>query len=85
MEYRGGRGKAPARGVFFEAMRARCPTAGMARPSRVCVFMVATAKQPVRDSDLVVSLYQMECGVAVTLRRRVPHGDGFSVVRYAFS
>jgi hypothetical protein len=36
MEYRGGRGKAPMRGVFFEATRERwSPTADAARPPHV--------------------------------------------------
>jgi hypothetical protein len=86
MDYCGGYGEAPARGIFFEATRARwSPTAGVARPPRVCAIVVATTRQPVRGPNLVVSLYQ-ECGVAVALRQRVPHGGGLlGAIRFVFS
>jgi hypothetical protein len=56
MEYCGGRGEISKCGVFFEAMRARwSPMGGAARPLRVCAIVVATARQPARGPDLLVS------------------------------
>ena len=44
-------------------------------PAR-CVLVVATARQPARGLDSVVSFCQAECGAAAALRRRIPHGGG---------
>jgi hypothetical protein len=46
------------------------------KPRRVCDVVVATARQPARGPDLVVSLLQVECGVTMALRRRIPYGSG---------
>ena len=75
MECCGGRGEAPACGVSLRR-REQGPTADVARPPVRCVIMVATARQPTRDPVLVVSLRQVEGGVPVARRRRVPHSDG---------
>jgi hypothetical protein len=41
-----------------------------------CVLMVATARQPTRGPNSVVSLCQVEGGIATALWRRIPHGGG---------
>ena len=86
MEYCGGRGEAPACGVFCMAMRARrrsnsgCGEA----PARLCLCG-ATARQPARGPDSVVSLCQMVFGGAAALRRQVLHSGGLlGVVRSVF-
>lgn len=37
-----------------------------------------------RDLDLVVSLFQVECGVAVALQNRIPHGGGLLLSAFWF-
>lgn len=39
-----------------------------AKGKRVCVFVVATSKQPARDPDLVFLTLSGECGIAAALR-----------------
>nr|TKW36290.1 hypothetical protein SEVIR_2G431100v2 [Setaria viridis] len=41
-----------------------------------CLIAVATARQPARGPDSVVSLCQVERDVAAALQQRVPHGGG---------
>ena len=54
------------------------------RAPRALCFMVATAWQPTRGPVSVVSLHQVEGGVAAARRRWVPHSDGLpGVVRSA--
>jgi hypothetical protein len=57
-------------------------------PTR-CVLVVATARQPVRGPDSMVSLCQVKDGVAAALRLRlrlrIPHGGGLlGVVQSTF-
>ena len=54
----------------------RSPTMNVARAPCICVIMVETARQSMRGSDLVVSLYRVECDDASALRRRVPYSGG---------
>jgi len=72
---------------FFEATRGSwSPATGVAWPPCVCVVVVATMRQPARGPDPVVSLCQVECGVATALRRGVPHSSGpFGVMLSVFS
>ena len=54
------------------------------RAPRALCFMVATAWQPTRGPVSVVSLHQVEGGVAAPRRRWVPHSDGLpDAVRFS--
>jgi hypothetical protein len=74
MAYCGGCGEALRcllRGVFCEATRVES-NGGCGEAPACCVIMVATARQPAKGSDLVLSFCRTVCGVAAALRRRVP-------------
>ena len=65
----------PRAWCFFEVMRARS-NGGSGEAPACCVIVVVTARQPSRGPVLVVSLRQVEGGVPVAQRRRVPHSGG---------
>ena len=65
----------PPRVVFLRGDRSEVQRRKWRGPAR-CVFVVATAWQPTRDPVSVVSLHQVEGGVAAARRWWVPHSSG---------